>query len=201
MRLRTDSGLLRRSLIAACLVLAGPVLAAVEVEGVMFEENETVAGQKLVLNGATASQVLSVKATAVGMYLANKTNTAEGAFAMKGAKRLRVVALRDITAKDLANTLLDRIRQNATRDEVENNILQLAALGGAFNTRPKLVKGDVATWDWNPVTKSTEVRVNGEQVTQPIQGETFFPVIMKVWLGPKVKPATRNNLLGVPNAG
>ncbi|MCX9154790.1 chalcone isomerase family protein [Niveibacterium sp. 24ML] len=201
MQLHLDLNQLRKGLLAACLVCASPAFAGVEIDGVMFEDSETVTGQKLALNGASSSQMLSSKATAVGLYLQNKANTPEAAFAAKGPKRIRVVALKDISSKDLATVLLDRIKQNATRDEIEGNIMQIAALGGAFNSRPKLVKGDVATWDWNPASKVTEIKINGEFVTQPIQGDTFFPIIMKVWLGPKVRATTRNNLLGVPNAG
>lgn len=199
MQLNMKPTLLRKGLLAACLCWASLAFAGVEIDGVMFEDSETVAGQKLALNGASSSQMLSSKATAVGLYLMNKANTPEAAFAAKGPKRIRVVALKDITSKDLATVLLDRIKQNATRDEIEGNIMQIAALGGAFNSRPKLLKGDVATWDWIPASKTTEIRINGDLVTQPIQGDTFFPVIMKVWLGPKIRATTRNNLLGVPS--
>lgn len=199
MRLRIEGKMLCRGIALAFLMFAGLAQAAVDVEGVSFEDGDTVAGQKLVLNGASSSQILSSKATVVGLYMAQKANTPETAFAVKGAKRIRLVALKEISAKDLATVLLDRIKQNATRDEVENNILQLAAMGAAFNSRPKLLKGDVVTLDWNPAPKTTEIRINGDLATQPIQGDAFYPVVMKVWIGPKVRTNLRNNLLGVPN--
>lgn len=199
MRWRIDEKVLRRGLTLAFLMFLTPAFAAVDVDGVSFEDGDTVASQKLVLNGASASQILSSKATAVGLYMAQKANTPEAAFTVKGAKRIRVVALKEISAKDLATVLLDRIKQNATREEVENNILQLAAMGGAFSSRSKLVKGDVITLDWLPTPKTTEIRINNELATQPIQGDVFYPVVMKVWLGPKVRTNLRNNLLGVPN--
>ena len=197
--MRIEGKMLCRGIALAFLMFAGLAQAAVDVEGVSFEDGDTVAGQKLVLNGASSSQILSSKATVVGLYMAQKANTPETAFAVKGAKRIRLVALKEISAKDLATVLLDRIKQNATRDEVENNILQLAAMGAAFNSRPKLLKGDVVTLDWNPAPKTTEIRINGDLATQPIQGDAFYPVVMKVWIGPKVRTNLRNNLLGVPN--
>ncbi len=199
MRLRIEGKMLCRGIALAFLMFVGQAFAAVDVDGVSFEDGDTVAGQKLVLNGASSSQILSSKATVVGLYMAQKANTPETAFAVKGAKRIRLVALKEISAKDLATVLLDRIKQNATRDEVENNILQLAAMGAAFNSRPKLVKGDVVTLDWIPGPKTTEIRINGDLATQPIQGDAFYPVVMKVWIGPKVRTNLRNNLLGVPN--
>ncbi|GAA5178687.1 hypothetical protein GCM10025771_18470 [Niveibacterium umoris] len=199
MRLRIESKMLCRGLLVAAALWAGAATAAIEVDGFTFDDGDTVAGQKLVLNGAAPSQILSSKATVVGLYMAQKANTPEAAFAAKGAKRLRMVALKEISAKDLATVLLDRIKQNATREEVENNILQLAALGAAFNSRSKLVKGDVVTLDWLPTPKTTEIRINNELATQPIQGDGFYPIIMKVWMGPKVRANTRNGLLGIPN--
>jgi hypothetical protein len=168
----------------------------IEVDGVNFEDIETVANTKLVRNGASTSTMLSAKATAVGLYMTQRQPTMESAMAQKGPKRVRLVALREISAKDLATVLLDRIKQNATRDEIENNVLQFAALGGAFTSRTKLLKGDVVTLDYVPSAQTTEIRINGDLATQPIQGDTFYPVLMKVWIGPKVRGITRENLLG-----
>jgi hypothetical protein len=184
----------------AFAALLGSAFAArampIDVDGVNFEDTETVASTKLVRNGASTSTMLSAKATAVGLYMTQHQPTMETAMAQKGPKRVRLVALREISAKDLATVLLDRIKQNATRDEIENNVLQFAALGGAFTGRTKLLKGDVVTLDYLPAAQSTEIRVNGELATQPILGDSFYPILMKVWIGPKVRGSTRENLLG-----
>jgi hypothetical protein len=170
----------------------------VTVEGFDFPLNAQVGGQRLVLNGAGGSNILSVKATAVALYLPNKASTPESVFAMPGAKRITLVALRELSARDLSSALIDRIRQNATQQEIESNVMQLAGLGGVFGTRRSLPKGSVVTIDYNPATKSTEFRLNGtERLAEPIAGESFFPMMMKVWLGPKIRPATRNALLGI----
>lgn len=192
-RLHFLAGLL--SLLATAIAHAAPL----EVDGVIFEDTETVANSRLLRNGASSSTILSAKATAVGLYMAQHQTTPETAFAQKGPKRIRVYALREISARDLANVLLDRIRQNTTREEVENNVLQLAALGGAFSKANKLNKGDTITLDYIPLGQMTEIRINGELATNPIQGDQFYPLIMKVWLGNKVKPQLRTNLLGGEN--
>lgn len=170
--------------------------APVEIDGVIFEDSETVAGTRLIRNGASASTLLSSKATTIGLYMTQRQTTVEAAFAQKGPKRLRMVALKELQAKDIATVLMDRIKQNATREEVENNVLALAALGGAFTKTSRLVKGDILTLDYIPKAQATEVRLNGSLLTEPIMGEAFYPVLMKVWMGPKVRAATRNNLLG-----
>jgi hypothetical protein len=40
--------------------------------------------------------------------------------------------------------------------------------------------------------------MNGQKLGEPIKGESFFPMMMKVWIGPKVRGSTRDALLGVP---
>lgn len=173
--------------------------ASVLVAGMEFTTSASVGGQTLVLNGAGVSNILSTRATAVGLYLPSKTTDVAAALAMPGPKRLRMVALRDLSSRDLSNALLDRLRQNAAPGEVEANVLQIAGMGGVFGSRTRLPKGDVLTLDYLPATKSTEARVNGERVSEPIVGERFYPLLMKVWIGPRIRAGTRDALMGVAN--
>ncbi|UXH79818.1 chalcone isomerase family protein [Roseateles amylovorans] len=169
----------------------------VDIEGYKFQDTATVLGQTLQLNGAATSSILSARSTAVGFYLPKKQTTMEGAVAEKGVKRIQFYMMRDVSARDLSNAMLDRIRQNA-KEEFEKNIIQTAQLGVVFGTRPKLLKGDLVTLDYNPAKFTTEFAVNGQKVGDTIEGETFFPMMMKVWIGPKVRGSTRDGLLGAP---
>ncbi|SFZ79466.1 Chalcone isomerase-like [Chitinimonas taiwanensis DSM 18899] len=163
---------------------------------VRFEDSATVFGQKLILNGAAASNILSAKSTVVALYLSKKQNTQEGVANLAGAKRISLIALREISSKDLGNVLMDRIRQNATQDEINSNVLQIVQIGGIFGTVPRLKKDDVVHIDWNPAKKQTEFRLNDKLLGEQIQGESFFGMFTKVWLGPKVREKTRAGLLG-----
>ena len=188
---------LRVAQTVALLLLAGSAQAlSYAIDEIAFEDAETVQGQKLLLNGASTSNILSAKATAVGIYMPQKQTTVESLLGQKGIKRIRLVALRDISSKDLGTVLMDRIRQNATPDEVATNIMQIAQVGSVFASLTKLAKGDVAHIDWNPQQKITEFRVNGKLIGEAVQGEAFYPMFLKVWLGPKTRAYTRNNLLG-----
>jgi len=182
---------------ALCSFAMSGVAAAaeVEVEGFKFHDSAVVHGQPLVLNGAGVSSILSTKSTAVAFYLPKKQNTMEGAVAEKGAKRIQFYMLRDVSARDLSNALLDRIRQNAS-EEFSRNILQTAQLGVVFGNRSKVLKGDLVVVDYNPATQTTEFTLNGQKIGDTIQGESFFPMMMKVWIGPKVRGSTRDALLG-----
>lgn len=187
-----------RVLAVSCLLATSAIGASAEavVEGYHFPDSVTVAGQNLLLNGAGVSTIFSFKATAVAFYLPKKETTEEAACAVKGAKRIQLYMLRDVSARDLSNVLLDRIRQNVSTEEFAANIVQTAQLGAVFGTRPKVFKGDMLDIDYNPATKSSEFFLNGQKVGDTIQGEAFFPMMMKVWIGPKVRGATRDALLG-----
>jgi hypothetical protein len=173
--------------------------AEVEVEGYKFQDTATVHNQALQLNGAATSSILSTRSTAVAFYLPRKQTTMEAAVAEKGAKRITFYMMRDVSSRDLANAMLDRIRQNAA-EEFAKNIIQTSQLGVVFGNRAKLLKGDLVTIDYDPAKQTTEFSVNGQKVGDTIQGESFFPMMMKVWIGPKVRGSTRDGLLGVAQA-
>lgn len=192
----------RRTLVSAVLGLSLGAQAQtgtpqpVVVAGIDFAPSTSIANQAVVLNGAGTSNIMSTRATAVGLYLPSKTQQVEQALAMPGPKRITMVALRDLSSRDLSNALLDRIRQNAAPGEVEANVLQIAAVGGVFGTRARMNKGEVLTIDWLPASKSTEFRMNGETMGTAIAGDKFYPLMMKIWVGPRVRGATRDALLG-----
>jgi hypothetical protein len=171
------------------------IAAEVEVEGFKFADAASVHGANLVLNGAATSSILSTKSTAVAFYLPKRQSTMEGAVGEKGAKRIQFYMLRDVSARDLSNAMLDRIRQNAAEDFAAN-ILQTAQLGVVFGNRAKVFKGDVMVIDYDPSTQSTQFSLNGQKIGDTIKGEAFFPMMMKVWIGPKVRGSTRDALLG-----
>ncbi|RQP23059.1 chalcone isomerase family protein [Piscinibacter terrae] len=189
-----------RFLAAICLTVIGSMALAadVDVEGFKFSDAASVNGANLVLNGAATSSILSTKSTAVAFYLPKKQNTMEAAVAEKGAKRIQFYMLRDVSARDLSNAMLDRIRQNAAEDFAAN-IMQTAQLGVVFGNRAKVFKGDVMVIDYDPATQSTQFNLNGQKIGDTIKGEAFFPMMMKVWIGPKVRGSTRDALLGLPS--
>lgn len=184
--------------IAMLSAVTAPLPArAAEVEGFDFPNAAAVAGQSLTLNGAAVSSILSTRSTVVGLYLTSKQTTMEGAVGLKGPKRIQFYMLRTVSSRDLSNALLDRIRQNVPAEEFRANIMATSDLGAVFNTRAKLAKGDLVVIDYNPASQQTDFTVNGQKLGEPIKGETFFPMLMKVWIGPNVRGATRDGLLGI----
>lgn len=193
----------RRLLLAAsalsALVLHAGIAAAsdVQVDGYSFPDTATVGGQNLVLNGVASSSILSTRSSIVAFYLPSKQKTTEAATTVKGAKRIQFYMVRTVSARDLSNALLDRIRQNVSTEEFRANIISTAQLGTVFSTIPRINKGDKVVIDYLPATAGTEFTLNGQKIGETIQGEAFFPMMMKVWIGPKVRDTTREGLLGL----
>lgn len=168
----------------------------VEVAGFRFDPTFTLGGRPLLLNGAAVSHILSVRTTVVALYLARKQASVEAALAEAGPKRLCFFSLREISAKDLSNTFIDRLRKNATSDEIASHFIQIAQFGSAFSNRSRLVKGDFVTLDYNPASNLTEMTLNGQRIGEAMSGEPFFRMLMKIWMGPRVRASTRDGLVG-----
>lgn len=187
--------------LSACALHAGTAAAnEVLFDGYAFPVTASVGGQNLVLNGVAASSILSTRSTVVGFYLPSKQKTIETATTVKGAKRIQFYMVRNVNSRDLSNALLDRIRQNVSTEEFRANIMSTAQLGAVFSTIPRINKGDKVVIDFLPATASTEFTLNGQKIGETIQGESFFPMMMKVWIGPKVRDTTRDGLLGLTGA-
>ena len=81
------------------------------VEGVRFERDTVVQGQSLVLNGAGLRAMMIIKVYAAGLYLPQVAKTAPQALSAAGAKRVRIVMLRNVSAQRLAGNLLSGVQE------------------------------------------------------------------------------------------
>ena len=94
-----------RSLIAAALLSAGLAQAAVKVGDVEFAQQQTVQQRALELNGAGLRTRLGFKVYAMGLYLRAPLAEAGTILADKGEKRIRIVLIRDLEAKQFGDAL------------------------------------------------------------------------------------------------
>ena len=194
---------MRRFLIAALAALAVVGAQAqqsdkpVEVAGVKFDTVETVGGQKLQLNGAGIRYKFIVKVYAAGLYLAAKSNTAEGVLGAPGPKRLRIVALRDIDGNDLGKLFTKGIESNATREEFVKAINGMLKISEMFATRKELKKGDSFSVDFIPGS-GTVVSINGVAQGDPIKEPEFYNAFLHIWMGKNPPDAQlKDKLLGI----
>ncbi len=174
---------LRLFALTACLIVV-PALAAMEVAGVRMEDTAQIAGQSATLNGAGLRTRLVIKVYAMGLYLPKRETSADAAIAASGAKRVRIVTLRDLSAEQFADGLVKGFTANhdaaalgklqGRLDEFKNTLLSLG----------EAKKGSEVHIDFVPGS-GTRLTVGGMQKGKDIAGEDFYAGLLRIWLGAK----------------
>jgi hypothetical protein len=172
-----------KGLVLTLALVAGAAQAA-EVAGVKFEPRAKVGAAELVLNGAGVRTRAFFKVYAIGLYLPEKQTNPEGVLAVKGGKRLHLVTLRDLTAQQLADALIEQLQKNHTEAELaalKPAIDEFRATLLALNAAPS---GTVVLIDYLP-DSGTRLTVAGQPRGKPIPGEEFSRALLRIWLGDK----------------
>lgn len=167
---------------AAAFALPLPAAQALQIHGVQVDESTRVGGHVLVLNGAGTRYFLVFKVYVAALYLPHKTTRADAALGMAGPKELRLVMLRDVTAKELGDKLTDGIRNNLSPEEFGPLIPGLARLGELFSRKRELKAGDAVVLRAVPGVGMT-IDIDGVAADKPYTEPDFFKSMLKVWLG------------------
>ena len=176
--------MMKNALFLLLLCAASLAHAAVDVAGVKFEDKANLGQTELVLNGAGLRSKFILKVYAVGLYLGEKKTAAADVLGLKGAKRLLIVTLRDLTAEQFADALVEGIHKNLSDTEAEPIKAAIGEFKNAILGLKNATKGDVISIDWLPET-GTRLTVNGKQQGRDIAGEDFYRALLRIWLGPK----------------
>jgi hypothetical protein len=174
---------LRQALLAAACIVPIAAAAQVTLHGIKYEENVTVSGGKLLLNGAGTRYKGPFKVYTAGLYVGKKAATTEDLLAQPGAKRMTVVMLRDIDAGELGKLFIRGVEDNMDRAAMSKLIPGLMRMSQIFTEHKKLGTGDQFTIDWVPGT-GTVVSVRGVPQGEPFKEPEFFNALMRIWLGP-----------------
>jgi hypothetical protein len=184
-----------RALWFALLAFAAPAPAA-EFEGVRFEDRAVVSGQPLELNGLGLRQQLVFKVYVAGLYLPEKTRSADSALAARKAKRLKLVMLRDISGEQFAASIREGIIENATEAELLSMRPQIEALMTIIRRIGEAKKGMVIELDHSP-NPGTTIRVNGVQQGPHLEGELLIRSLLRIWIGERpIQEDLKRALLG-----
>ena len=184
---------MRRLLIALfALCLGAPVLAA-EVGGVKLQDKVSVGGQELVLNGAGIRTKAIFKVYVGSLYVPAKAGDVAAVLA-KGPRRIQMNLLRNLSADDLVNALVDGLKEANTEQEVaavKAQTDQMVAIMKAFG---EVKEGNVVTLDF--VDGATLIGFNGA-AKGTIAGEPFNRALTRIWVGDKpVQADLRKAMLG-----
>ena len=166
----------------ACVALAWSAAAhAVEVGGVNVADKATVGGQELVLNGAGVRTRAIFKVYAGSLYLPAKATTLPAVLA-KGPRRIQMNLLRNLSADQLADALVDGLKDNNSEAELAAVKAQQEQLVSAMKGFGEVKEKDVVSLDY--VNGATQVVLNG-QVKATIPGDAFNAALTRIWLGDK----------------
>jgi len=178
---------------ALALAFSLPAMAAIDVNGVKFEDTAKVGGKDLKLNGAGMRTKLVIKVYAAGLYLPEKSKNVAEILGMEGPRRVTLVMARDISSEDLAKAFMDGINDNLDKAEKAKFVTQINKFGEMFASVDQIKKGDVLHMDWVPGT-GTVCELNGKRIGGTAIDIGFYNAVLRIWLGDKpadssLKPA------------
>lgn len=180
--------------LAAALGIVRPAAA----NGSAFAPQAEVGGETLQLNGWGTRYRLIVPVYDAALYARAPVRTIDAFVAMPGAKRLLMVARRDIDADEMGRWLMKGVTEVNTREDLRQQLPSLAQLGAIFAARRQIRRGDSFGLDYLPLA-GTRLSINGIGVGDPVRDPAFFPLVMRLWLGNHaVDPRLRAALLGSP---
>jgi Chalcone isomerase-like len=179
-------------LLAAAVLFAQPAWAA-EVGGIKLDDKASVGGQELVLNGAGIRTRAIFKVYVGSLYLPAKTQDLAGVLA-KAPRRVQMNLLRNLSADQLVDALVDGLKENNSEAELAAVKAQTDQLVSIMKSFGEVKEGNVVTLDF--VEGTTQIGFNGAS-RGSIAGEPFNRALIKVWLGDKpVQADLKKAMLG-----
>ncbi|SFU39453.1 Chalcone isomerase-like [Polaromonas sp. YR568] len=179
------------------LFAAAPLHAAdAERPGAAWQPTLQSGAATLQLNGAGVRRQGASGLYTAGLYLDQKLATPDAVLANAGAKQLRVVMLRDVSADQMGDLLARGMLANASDEELLRLAPLLFRLGEILGGQKQLAAGDSFQIDWQPGA-GTAIRINGQLRGEPFSEPEAFGVMLRLWLGPQpADGALKNALLG-----
>jgi hypothetical protein len=172
-----------------------PSVAQTTLAGIKFDQEVTVGGQKLQLNGAGLRIRAVFRVYAAGLYTPAKVTKNEDVL-KPGAKRLQMVALRDVKGDEFGKLFTRAMEDNASREEFTKSINSVIRMGQIFADAKQFAKNDVIILDFIPTT-GLVVLHKGKPLGDAFKEPEFQSLMLKIWFGPKpVDNELRKALLG-----
>jgi hypothetical protein len=173
-------------------LFAVPTFAA-DVGGVKLADKMSVGGQELVLNGAGIRTRAIFKVYVSSLYVPQKAGTMEAVLA-KGPRRIQLNLLRNVSAEQLVDALLDGLKDNNSAAELDAIKTQVEQLVTIMKSLGDVKEGDVVTLDF--VDGATQIALNGT-AKGSVSGEPFNRALTRIWIGDKpVQADLKKAMLG-----
>jgi hypothetical protein len=167
--------------------------AALDIGGVKLPDKAAVGGQELVLNGAGIRTRAIFKVYVGSLYVPQRAPTAEAALA-KGPRRIQLNLLRNLSADQLVDALVDGLKDNNMPGDLEALKPQTDQMVTIMRGFGEVKDGDVVTLDF--VDGATQIGHNGA-AKGSVAGESFNRALTRIWIGDKpVQQDLKKALLG-----
>lgn len=183
--------MLRRTLLnrAGVLALGVPLsalpraaAAAVEIEGVRFEDRIVLGGQELLLNGVGLRAAAWLKAYAAALYLVRRVRSADEVLSQPGPKRVRLVMLRDAPTDVLAKAFDKGVTRNAAAEDQPRLRERLDRLLQQMRAPGEVKKGDAIDLDFDPA-RGTLLALNARARGEALPGADFYLAVLRSFVG------------------
>ena len=173
---------------------------ALDVAGVSYQPSAKTGSTALLLNGAGVRQQASTGLYTAGLYLEKKANTPQEVLKSNGAVQLRLVMLREISAKKMTDLLTQGLIANASDEELSELVSDIFSVATMIHEQGKLLPGDTFQIESHP-KEGTTVTIKGGgrnmPATQTLIRPGVFKAMMGIWLGDRPADATlKSALLG-----
>ena len=187
---------MKNLMITLAALLTLNLAQAVEVAGVKFDDKTRLGSSDVVANGAGLRKKAFFKVYAMALYLPEKQGDAEGALGVKGAKRVSISLLRDLSAQQFVEALQEGIVANHSEAEMALLKERVSQFSDTMLAVGEAKTGTSVLIDWIPES-GTRLSVNGQARGKDIAGEDFYRALLKIWLGNKpVQDDLKQALLG-----
>jgi len=180
---------MKHLMIAVIAALAFNLVAAIEVGGVKFDDTTRVGTSELMANGAGIRTKIGFKVYAMALYLPAKSGDAAEVINAKGAKRISITLMRDLSAKQFMEALQEGVANNHSEAQMAALRDRLQQFSDTMLTAGEPKTGTSVVIDWLPES-GTRLTVNGQMKGKDIAGEDFYKALLAIWLGNK--PAQAN---------
>lgn len=168
--------------LALAAVLADVPACAMEIDGIDVAEAVQVDGTPLQLNGAGTRTVYIVKTYVAALYVPRRSASPEALLAQRGARRLSLTMLADLSADWIAERFVKALQANHHGPEFERLRPRLERLIDTMLTLGQTHKGERI--DIDVVGGATRVSVDGHALGPAVPGEDVFGAILRIFVGP-----------------
>jgi Chalcone isomerase-like len=163
---------------------------------VVYPNEVTVGGQKLLLNGYGMRFRFGFRVYTAALYLPTKTTKNEDVTKQTVAKRMHLVAQRDVKGDDFGKLFSRGMEENMSKEDFSKIINGVIRMGNIFAEAKQFSKGDVILIDYVPGT-GLITNFRGKQQGEPIKEPEFTENFFKIWFGKKpADDQLRKALLG-----